>query len=65
MAEPIPLNDRMTRVGAEVHHRVGPLLESISSKVGDILGAVRGGRVETSTGKPNGANGHTNVGYSL
>jgi hypothetical protein len=58
MAEPIPLNDKMARVGAEVNQRVRPLLDSIAKRVGAVVGAVRG-RAESA--KPDGVNGYAST----
>jgi Zn-dependent oligopeptidase len=55
LGQPIPLNEKVSRVGAEINNKVRPVLDRITKKVSEAVGAVRS-RAENA--KSNGINGY-------
>lgn len=57
LGEQIPMNEKMSRVGAEINNKVRPVLDTITKKVSEIFGAVLS-RAENAKPELNGINGH-------
>jgi len=59
LGQQIPLNEKVSRVGAEINNKVRPVLDKITKKVSEAFGAVRSRAEDT---KENGINGHADGG---
>jgi hypothetical protein len=59
LGQQIPLNEKVSRVGAEINNKVRPVLDKIAKRVSEAVGAVRS-RAENA--KSNGVNGHADGG---
>jgi hypothetical protein len=57
LAEPIPVNEKMTRVVTKVKKQVGPLLDEAARRAGEVIDAVRGRAESVKANAGNGING--------
>jgi hypothetical protein len=63
LARPIPLNDKVMCVGAEVRDRVVPLLEHFRRRAGEVLDVVRGHAEHAKENVANDSNGQRQNGH--